>query len=204
MFCGPGVFGSERDLDVCALLEANVIAMFVDQSVFDAQITMELIGGVQNNVGLFRLAGPRRSDNSVDNSGHGGAEPVGNSGRIELQFGDSRGPGDAWLGHFFLDVFPGGIHTSLVRRGNKPESIAYLKKRQAHGRNLADLCALEEPTETPAVRLRSYASLRTGIGSFSQLYNSELFCHETMSEEAITNGKTVQNSGWYHALEHNA
>jgi hypothetical protein len=59
MFCVSGVLGSQRDLDVSALLEAYIIAMFVDSRIFDAQIAIALVGHVHNNICLLRLAGPR-------------------------------------------------------------------------------------------------------------------------------------------------
>ena len=52
-----------------AFFELYVIAMFVRQSIFNSETSIALIGSVNSNLRLFRLARVRRRDYLIYNSG---------------------------------------------------------------------------------------------------------------------------------------
>jgi hypothetical protein len=72
-------FGSHGNVNVSAFFEPNVIAMFVRQSIFNSEISISLIGSVNGNLSLFRLARLRRRNYLVYNSGRRRAWPFRNS-----------------------------------------------------------------------------------------------------------------------------
>jgi hypothetical protein len=49
-------FGCDGDFNVSALLELHLIAMFVSQRILNAEISMPVVGSVNGNLCLFRLA----------------------------------------------------------------------------------------------------------------------------------------------------
>ena len=71
LLCTQSVgFGSHGDVHMSAFFELYVIAMFVRQSIFNSETSIALIGSVNSNLRLFRLARVRRRDYLIYNSGY--------------------------------------------------------------------------------------------------------------------------------------
>lgn len=77
-------FGRDGNFNVRALFEPHVIAMFVRQRAVDAEITYTVVGPINRNLRLFRLARTWRRDNFVDDSGHRGTWLLWNSRGVQF------------------------------------------------------------------------------------------------------------------------
>ena len=97
-------FGCDGNVNVSALFEPHVIAMLVSQRVFNSEVAILVVGLVNSNLSLLRLARTRRRNDFVDHSGHGSTWRFYLPRSIHVQFCYSCGPGHAWLRHFLLDA----------------------------------------------------------------------------------------------------
>ena len=71
LLCTQSVgFGSHGDIHMSAFFELYVIAVFIRQGVFNSEISISLIGSVDSNLRLFRLAHVPRRNYLVYNPGH--------------------------------------------------------------------------------------------------------------------------------------
>jgi hypothetical protein len=62
--------GCDGNVNLSALFEPYVIAMFVRQSIFNSEISISLIGSTNGNLRPFRLALACGRYDFVDGSGH--------------------------------------------------------------------------------------------------------------------------------------
>lgn len=87
-----------------AFLEFDVVAVFVRQTIFNAEIAIAAVGAIHGNLGLLRLAAAGGGDDFVHGSRQDGAGRFWNSGSIEVEMRDAGGPGHARLGHFPVEA----------------------------------------------------------------------------------------------------
>jgi len=87
-----------------ALLELHLIAMFISERIVNPKLSIPVLGSVNGNLCLFRLARTSRGDDFVDGSGHGGTWRLWSSRRVEIQYRDSCGSRHAGLRHFRPDA----------------------------------------------------------------------------------------------------
>src|ERR1700690_2191908 len=66
------IHGCDGNLNVSTLFEPNLITIFVSKRIFDTDISMPVVGLLNCNLCLFRLAQTQSRDDLVDGSGHGG------------------------------------------------------------------------------------------------------------------------------------
>jgi len=71
LFCGSGRVSirGDGDFDFSTLLQAHLIAVFIDQSVFDAELAVEIFGALHGNLGLFRFAWKNGRDDLFNRPG---------------------------------------------------------------------------------------------------------------------------------------
>jgi hypothetical protein len=77
-------FGCDGNINVSALFELYIIAVFVSQRILNAEVSISVDGPTNSNLCLFRLARTSRRDDFVNGSGHRGTWPFWNSGGIKL------------------------------------------------------------------------------------------------------------------------
>ena len=109
---GGGIFDlGDGNFNVSALFKLHVIAVLVDQTVFDAKFPVEVIGTFNRDLGLLREAGMRRRNNFVDGCGHCGSLRLRNRRSIWIRI--SRG-----VAKFIVTFFD--EHESIVTSRRKP------------------------------------------------------------------------------------
>ena len=78
--------GCDGNLNVSALFQTDIIAMFVSQRIFDTEISISTVGAVNSDLGSFGLVQTRRRDDFVDRSRHADTGLFRDSYGIEIHF----------------------------------------------------------------------------------------------------------------------
>jgi hypothetical protein len=92
--------GCDGDVDASAFFELHIVAIFVGQAVFYAQISIAVVRAADGYLRLFWLVRTRRRDNFIDGTGEDDSWVLWSSRRIQIAFGDSRGSGHARFRYF--------------------------------------------------------------------------------------------------------